>query len=97
MTGPVRTLLADAELEPVAVLQVPALLSAATTARLLDCSPRTIRRRIAERSLPAVIEHGRMMVRADELRAYVDGLERVGAAPARRRSRASRNFDFLRD
>ncbi len=52
-----------------AVVTVPALLSVATVAKLLDCSPRTVRRRIAERSLPAVIDHGRVMVRGDELRA----------------------------
>ena len=86
-----------AELEPVAVLRVPALLSVATTAQLLGCSPRTVRRRIADRSLPAVVEHGRVMVRADELREYVDRLERVGAAPARRRSRPGKSFDFLRE
>lgn len=85
-----------ADLEPVAVLRVPALLSVATTARLLGCSPRTVRRRIAERSLPAVIERGRIMVRGDELRAYIDGLERVGA-PASRRRRAGRSYDFLRE
>src|SRR5207248_11429766 len=62
-------------LEAVAMVRVPVLLSAA---RLLDCSPRTVRRRIAERVLPAVVEHGRVMVRGDELRAYIDGLERVG-------------------
>ena len=85
------------ELEPAAVLRVPALLSVATAARLLDCSPRTVRRRIAERSLPAVIEHGRVMVRADELREYVDRLERVGAARPARRRRAGRTYDFLRE
>lgn len=84
------------ELEHPAVLRVPALLSVATTARLLGCSSRTVRRRIAERSLPAVIEHGRMMVRGDELRGYIDGLERVGRAPARRRQ-AGRSYDFLRE
>ena len=61
-----------------AVVTVPALLSVATVAELLDCSPRTVRRRIAERSLPAVIDHGRVMVRGDELRAYVEALDRPG-------------------
>ncbi len=64
---------------------------------MLGCSSRTVRRRIAERSLPAVIEHGRTMIRADELRAYINGLERVGAAPTRRRSQPGRSFDFLRE
>jgi excisionase family DNA binding protein len=91
--------LTDAEFERVAVLQVPALLSVATTARLLDCSPRTVRRRIAERSLPAVVDHGRVMVRADELREYIDALDRPGGVSARRRrSREARGrFDFLRE
>lgn len=71
-------------LEAVAMVRVPVLLSVATAARLLDCSPRTVRRRIAERVLPAVVEHGRVMVRGDELRAYIDGLERVGPRPPRR-------------
>ena len=85
-----------AELEPAAVLRVPALLSVATVARLLGCSPRTIRRRIADRSLPAVVEHGRMMVRADELREYIDRLERVGARPISRRPATATRYDFLR-
>jgi hypothetical protein len=78
-----------------AVLNVPALLSVATTAHILHCSPRTIRRRIATGALPAVIEHGRTMVRGDELRAYIDQLERVGGAAPRRRA-SGRRFDFLR-
>ena len=87
-----------AELEPVAVLKVPALLSVATTAQLLGCSPRTVRRRVADRSLPAVVDHGRVMVRADELREYIERLERVGAArPSGRRPRSvAGGFDFLR-
>ncbi len=94
MTGRLMT---DAELEPVAVLQVPALLSVATTARLLDCSPRTVRRRIAARSVPAVLDHGRVMVRADELREYIERLERVGAPGPSRSRRVGRSYDFLRD
>ena len=85
-------------LDRLAVVRVPALLSVATTARLLDCSSRTVRRRIAERSLPAVIEHGRIMVRGDELRAYIDGLERPCAGGRRRRTRSpGGRFDFLRE
>jgi excisionase family DNA binding protein len=82
-----------------AVLTVPALLSVATVARLLDCSPQTVRRRIADGSLPAVIDHGRVMVRGDDLRAYVDALERVGATRPRRRPPRPRTEDewaFLR-
>jgi hypothetical protein len=81
-----------------AVLAVPALLSIATVSRLLDYSPRTVRRRIADGLLRAVIEGGRVMVRADDLRTYIDGLERVGPAPGRRRTRRSEvRFDWLRD
>jgi excisionase family DNA binding protein len=85
--------------ELVAVLKVPALLSVATTARLLDCSPRTVRRRIADGSLPAVIDHGRIMVRADELRSYIEGLDRAGVRAARTRNRRTGrgDYDFLRD
>jgi excisionase family DNA binding protein len=81
-----------------AVATVPALLSVATVARLLDCSPQTVRRRIAERELPAVRDHGRVMVRGDELRAYIDSLERVGIRPGRRprARRATSSWDFLR-
>ena len=53
-----------------AVVEVPALLSVAT-----------VRRRIAEGYLPAVIEHERTMVRGDDLRAYIDRLQRVDARP----------------
>lgn len=82
--------------ETTAVVKVPALLSIAHTGKLLDCSPRTVRRRIAERVLPAVNEHGRVMVRGDDLRNYIDGLARVGCSVRRRRSAPTR-FDFLRD
>jgi excisionase family DNA binding protein len=57
-----------------AIVSVPALLSVATVARLLDCSPRTVRRRIAEGELEARIDHGRVVIRGDDLRAYVDAL-----------------------
>jgi excisionase family DNA binding protein len=81
-----------------AVVSVPALLSVSTTARLLDYSPRTIRRRIAAGTLPAVVEGGRTMVRADELRDYIDHLERVGRRPGRRRAGAAAGrFAWLRD
>jgi excisionase family DNA binding protein len=73
-----------------AVVTVPALLSVATVARLLDCSAQTVRRRIAAGELPAYTDHGRVVVRGDDLRAYVDALERVGASrPRRRPMRAS--------
>jgi len=81
-----------------AIVSVPALLSVASVARLLDCSPRTVRRRIAERELPAVLDHGRLMVRGDALRAYIDALEGVGGRPQRARVRPpAAAFDFLRE
>ena len=82
----------------IAVATVPALLSVASVARLLDCSPRTVRRRIDAGELPAVREHGRVVVRGDDLRAYLDALERVGRGPRRPRSPvpARRAYDFLR-
>jgi hypothetical protein len=86
----------DTQFEVSAVLTVPRLLTIATTAQVLACSARTIRRRIAGGDLPAVIEHGRTMVRGDELRAYIDQLQRVGGAEPRHR-RSECRFDFLRD
>jgi hypothetical protein len=86
--------------DTIAVLTVPALLSVATVARILDCSPQTVRRRINEDGeLPAVIDHGRLMVRADDLRAYIDGLERVGPSRPRRsptRPMVEDEWSFLR-
>jgi excisionase family DNA binding protein len=80
-----------------AVVAVPTLLSVSTVARILDCSPQTVRRRIAARDLPAVRDHGRLMVRGDDLRAYVDGMERIGVRPGRRpRARGGGGWDFLR-
>ncbi len=81
----------------VAALTVPVLLPVATVARLLACSPRTVRRRIADGSLPAVIEHDRVMIRGDELRDYVLRLDRPGTSPRSRARRVSRDYDFLRD
>ncbi|HEY6892215.1 MAG TPA: helix-turn-helix domain-containing protein [Solirubrobacter sp.] len=86
----------DAALDRLAVVRVPALLSIATVARLLDCSPRTIRRRITEGHLSPVVEGDRQMIRADELRAYVDGLARLQRSRRRPpRSRASSPFPRL--
>jgi hypothetical protein len=82
----------------VAVLEVPVLLPVATVATVLACSPRTVRRRIADGSLPAVVEHDRLMVRGDELRDYVLRLGRPGTLPPRSRSRqTTAGYDFLRD
>ena len=71
-----------------AVVTVPMLLPVATVAQILSCSPRTVRRRIATGSLPGVIEHDRLMVRGDELRGYIERLDRPGTAPRSRRRRA---------
>jgi excisionase family DNA binding protein len=82
-----------------AVVTVPALLSVRTVAGLLDCSPGTVRRRIRDGDLAAVTDHGRLAIRGDELRAYIDALERVGGTRARRRPsrpRTEGEFDFLR-
>jgi AraC-like DNA-binding protein len=82
----------------VAVLHVPALLSVATVAAILDCHRQTVYRRINAGLIPAVYENDRQMVRADDLRAYIDALERVGGAqPARRARRTSRSYGFLRE
>jgi len=71
--------------DTIAVLQVPALLTVATTAQILDVSSRTVRRRIDDGTLPAVRDHDRTMIRADELRDYIDRLERIGQPSGRRR------------
>jgi excisionase family DNA binding protein len=82
-----------------ATVEVPALLSVAHVARLLDCSPRTVRRRIDEGDLPAVRDPGgRLAVRGDDLLAYVERMERTGTRPGRRsRARRAGSWDFLRD
>jgi len=81
----------------IARLEVPALLSVHTVAQLLDISPRTVRRRVDEGSLPAVRDGSRMVIRADELRDYVDRLERIGVPPGRsRRDRPRVRYDSLR-
>jgi len=74
-----------------AVVEVPVLLSIADAAQLLGCSPRTLRRRISDGQLTAVIDHGLMRVRGDDLRAYIDALPTVGARPPRRRRRRRRS------
>lgn len=74
-----------------------ALLSVATVAKRLDCSPWTVRRRIRAGELLAVNDHGRLAVRAEDLRAYIDALERIGARPGRPVPRPGRRtYDYLR-
>jgi hypothetical protein len=67
-------------------VRVPRLLSIATVAEIVGRSPKTVRRRIDDGSLPAVVEHGQLMVRGDDLRAYIEGLQR----PRNERSRRHR-------
>jgi excisionase family DNA binding protein len=88
-----------ARLEQPAAITVPTLLSVAAAANVLGCSTRTLRRRIADGSLPAVLEHDRTMIRGDELRAYIEQLQRpAGARAARRRQRPrARGYDYLRE
>lgn len=81
--------------DTVAVLKVPCLLSVRAVAAILGVSGQTVRRRIAEGSLPAVRDQDRVMVRADELRGYIDGLTRIGQRPGRRPRAGPRRFDFL--
>lgn len=84
------------DLEHAAVVTVPALLSVAHVATVLDCSTRTVRRRIHDGALPAVIEGERTMVRGDDLKRYVESLSRIERGGSRRRPRpALRGYDFL--
>jgi excisionase family DNA binding protein len=82
-------------------LTVPVLVTIPTAAKLLGCSARTVRRRIATGLLPAVIEGGQVKVRADELRRYIEALDRpCSSAPAGRRRRPRPNpldYGFLRE
>ena len=82
-----------------AVVSIPVLLTVAQTGQILGCSTRTVRRRISDGSLAAVLEHDRTMIRADDLRAYIDALRRIGPPPSQRRTRAPRRrgYDFLRE
>jgi hypothetical protein len=92
------TLDAARELEDAVLPAIPMLLSVSRTAGILGRSPRTVRRRIERRELRAVIVHGRTMVRSDELRAYIEALDRPDGSTTRRpqaRSAGGR-FDFLR-
>lgn len=79
-------------------VNVPVLLSVSAAGRVLGVSPDTVRRRIAEGALPALHEADRTVVRGDELRSYIDGLERIGQRPGRApRAPARRRYDFLHE
>ena len=80
----------DDAFERVAVTTVPLLFTLTGAAHVLGCSTRTVRRRIADGSLPAVLEHDRLMVRGDDLRDYVDGLTRPQGTPRARPRRVER-------
>jgi hypothetical protein len=83
-------------LDQSAVVKVPTLLPVPAVAKILGVSPDTVHRRIAEGTLPAVLHDGKKKVRGDELRAYIDGLERSGRRPGRAsRAQARRRYDFL--
>lgn len=89
------------ELAIAGVVEVPRLLTVAHVAEVLDCSRTTVRRRIGDGTLPAVRDgQGRVMVRGDELRRYIDALDRVrGPAPPRRRRTPDTQttlYDYLR-
>ena len=90
--------MSDPPPDTIATLKVPALLSVRTVAQLLDVSPRTVRRRIDEGSLPAVRDHDRTMIRADDLRDYIDRLDRIGQPHGQRRRIAANRGqrDWLR-
>jgi excisionase family DNA binding protein len=88
--------LAHVDDELVAAYTVPALLSVATVAKVLECSTRTVRRRIHEGALPAVIEGDRTMVRGDDLKRYVESLAGTSKDAHRRRPQTrTRTYDFL--
>lgn len=79
--------MAAPELDLVVELRVPRLLDLVEAGAILGCSPRTVRRRIAKGLIPAVLEEGRLMVRGDELRAYIDSLTRPAGSTMRARRR----------
>jgi excisionase family DNA binding protein len=78
-------------------MPVTQLFTVARAAELLSCSSRTVRRRIADGSLPAVLEHDRTVIRADDLAAYLDSLQPVRPPHPRRRRAPARTFTFLRE
>lgn len=83
------------EVDLIAEVRVPRLLSIAKVAEIVGRSPKTVRRRIDDGSLLAVVEHGQLMVRGDELRAYIDGLQRPRGEARRRRRRAAGSYARL--
>lgn len=95
--GPQELRALAAALEPYrpAVNGGGALLSIARVAAVLDCSTWTVRRRIAASELPAIEDHGRLMVRGDDLCAYIEGLAAAGPLPPRRRQVRRRHYPRL--
>jgi excisionase family DNA binding protein len=82
-----------------AVVMVPRLLTVAHAAVVLDCSPDTVRRRIADGSLSAVRDgQGRVAVRGDDLRRYIDAMDRVGQTiRSRPLNRPRRRYGYLHE
>lgn len=86
--------------EVCAVVTVPVLLSLEAAGKVLGGrSARTVRRRIDDGLLPAVIEHGQTMVRGDALLAYIEALQPFeGCSPERQQHRSGTGrFDFLHE
>lgn len=83
------------EVDLIAEVRVPRLLSIAKVAEIVGRSPKTVRRRIDDGSLPAVVEHGQIMVRGDELRVYIDGLQRPRGEARRRGRRGAGSYARL--
>jgi excisionase family DNA binding protein len=64
----------------------PELMTVNEVAKALGRHPTTVRRRITDGAIPAIREGERVVVRADDLRAYVERLQRIaGKSPARPR------------
>jgi excisionase family DNA binding protein len=114
MSDLARALLDELAGDPVAVERLrklaaplerdPALLTVAAAAKMLGCSTKTVRRRIDEGELAGVVEHGagrpRTMLRSEDVRGYVESLDRRGAPRPRARRAPGRrggSLDFLRE
>ncbi len=63
---------------PFAQARLPKLLPVAQVAQHLSRSPRSVRRYIEKGLLPAVALNGRLLVRAEELAAFIARHERRG-------------------
>jgi excisionase family DNA binding protein len=78
------------EPEPTDAAEVE-LLSVAKVAKIIGRSTRTVHRRIETGELRAFKDHGQWLVRADDLRAYIEQLEqREQTSPRPRRAQRRR-------